>query len=348
LPLEEPHWWYGDKRSLTARLLYPLSVLFARISQNRMQRSPQKRASLPVICVGNFTAGGTGKTPLAIALADMVKAAGGQPVFLSRGHGGRFKGPHAVSLQTDHAGNVGDEPLLLANHATTVIARDRTLGADLIEREKLGTVIIMDDGLQNPGLFKDLTIAVLDGRRGIGNGHVIPSGPLRAPLAVQLLKVHALVIYGPASANLVSTLQPHILPMFEANVKPVGDVQWIAKKPLLAFAGIGNPHRFFGLLQKLGGQIVDMRSFPDHHVYSAKDADSLLRRAEELEAQLVTTTKDFVRINPETSSAHSHLKSQCRTLPIRATFSPDDANALQALINGIVQKKYYSADTEES
>jgi len=143
VPLKEPSWWYGDGNSVAALALKPIAAIYGHISQRRMCRASSKRSSLPVICAGNFTAGGTGKTPLAIVLSSMVRQAGGQPVFLSRGHGGRLKGPHHVSLQTDTAQDVGDEPLLLANHAETVISRDRTLGAQLIERDRLGSIIIM-------------------------------------------------------------------------------------------------------------------------------------------------------------------------------------------------------------
>ena len=332
MPLEEPHWWYDKRNSTLARALKPLSLIYGHVSQRRMLRPPGKIASLPVICVGNFTAGGTGKTPLVIAIAEMVRRMGGRPVFLSRGHGGRLKGPHLVLTEADNARDVGDEPLLLANHAPVVIARDRAAGAGLIERNRLGTMIIMDDGLQNPGLHKDLAIAVVDGDRGIGNAHTIPAGPLRAPLAAQLAITDAILIYGTASAELVKTLQNVQLPILNARVMPVGDLEWISAKPLLAFAGIGNPQRFFALLERLGGKIVDIRRFPDHYAYSMHDAQDLLYRAQQLGAQLVTTEKDLVRFDPQISEAHRQMRADCLVLPIRTQFMGSDETALEALI----------------
>ncbi len=336
VPLKEPSWWYGDNNGIAERAFLPIASIYGYISQHRMLRPPRKTSSLPVICVGNFTAGGTGKTPLAIVLADMVRQAGGQPVFLSRGHGGDLKGPHLISLQTDNAQNAGDEPLLLANHATTVISRDRVLGAELIERDGLGSVIIMDDGLQNPGLYKNLAIVVVDGRRGIGNGRTVPAGPLRAPMEAQLSVADALVIYGKPSKDLKTMLTPLRQPIFNATVKPFGDLTWITVKPLLAFAGIGNPQRFYALLQKLGGQVVETRSFADHHPYTADDAKGLLGHAAHLGMQLVTTEKDFVRLAPQQSEAHQRLREATRVLPICTHFSDTDAATLQGLIDRLL------------
>ena len=179
----------------------------------------------------------------------------------------------------------------------------------------------MDDGLQNPGLQKDFKIAVVDGSRGVGNGQIIPSGPLRAPLNAQLQITDAAVIYGEAPPDLKKILHAAQIPTFEATAAPAGDLEWIRKKPILAFAGIGNPQRFFKLLEKLGGQIIETRCFPDHHAYSQSDTEDLLSRAKYLNAQLATTEKDLVRFDPTTCSEHEQIILHARILPIRTLFS---------------------------
>ena len=183
--LDEPPWWYRDPPSGIATVLRPLAALYGWAAAARYWRATPYRSRLPVICVGNFTAGGTGKTPLVIHLCERLKAAGHEPVALTRGYGGRLSGPYWVNAKSDVARDVGDEALLLARAAPTLVARDRRAGAHAIETGPHPvTVIVMDDGLQNPGLAKDLTIAVVDGGRGFGNGLTMPAGPLRAPLAV--------------------------------------------------------------------------------------------------------------------------------------------------------------------
>ena len=197
---EEPSWWYNREAALAQRLLDPVARIWAWSAVRRLRTGKPHRVGLPVVCVGNFTAGGTGKTPLALYLARALADRGERPAFLTRGYGGRLRGPHVVDTALDTAADVGDEPLLLARQALTVVARDRAKGAALIAGLSglaPPTAIVMDDGLQNPGLAKDLSIAVVDARRGLGNGRVIPAGPLRAPLAAQLRIVDAIVDQSP-------------------------------------------------------------------------------------------------------------------------------------------------------
>jgi tetraacyldisaccharide 4'-kinase len=190
VPLNEPRWWYSNRWSLVPRLLNPVARVVGWSTARRWRRSDGYRATLPVVCVGNFTAGGTGKTPLALNIAECLRELGEKPVFLTRGYGGTAHGPRRVDADHDSATLVGDEAILLARTAPTFVARNRAGGAQAIEhaiaaRDCSATILIMDDGLQNPQLHKDLTIAVVDGVRGLGNGHVLPAGPLRAPLEFQ-------------------------------------------------------------------------------------------------------------------------------------------------------------------
>ena len=197
MPLNEPSWWYEAEGRMTwqAWLLSPVSKLYGWIARRRMLRYDGLKVSLPVICVGNFTAGGTGKTPLACWIADRTKGHGARPVFLTRGYGGSLSGPVWVSTDHHTAHDVGDEPLLLVRHAPVMVAANRAEGAAAIGgSDQNFDVIIMDDGLQNPSLEKDLSIAIVDGVRGFGNGCVIPAGPLRAPLKSQIAGVHAVVV----------------------------------------------------------------------------------------------------------------------------------------------------------
>ncbi len=204
--LDEPGWWYGtgadERPGLTAHVRTPvlraLSRLYGRIVEQRFHRRQPYRSRYPVICVGNFVAGGTGKTPLALLIARLIIAQGGNPVFLTRGYGGRERGPVWVSEGANAAWRFGDEPLLLARVAPTLVARDRKAGVHMIEDSGRDVAaVIMDDGLQNPALVKDLSIAVIDGVRGLGNGEVIPAGPLRAPMAFQLGLVDAIAVREP-------------------------------------------------------------------------------------------------------------------------------------------------------
>src|SRR5262245_28011309 len=224
--LDEPSWWYAQAPSRLAKVLQPLGALYGRAVAARHGRAQSYRSRLPVICVGNFTAGGTGKTPLAIDLCARLKAAGHAPVALTRGYGGRLSGPRWVNAASDVAGDVGDEPLLLARAVPTLVARDRRLGVRAIEvAPHPATVVVMDDGLQNASLVKDLAIAVVDGSRGLGNGLVLPAGPLRAPLDFQLELTDAIVVNEGAAADAAGPVTQWLRrrfagPVLRASVAP--------------------------------------------------------------------------------------------------------------------------------
>ena len=334
MPREAPSWWQDDA-GLWPRLLAPLGHLYGAGVAARFALTRPARAGVPVICIGNPTVGGAGKTPTAIATAEILASLGKRPFFLSRGYGGRTRGPHTVDPGTDTAAKVGDEPLLLARTAPTVIATKRALGA--CQAVSNGAdAIVMDDGFQNPGLAKDLSILVVDGETGIGNGRVLPAGPLRAPLAFQLERADALVVVGEGSAAdpLVEAMGRRGKPTFRAKLTPAGDVAWANGTACVAFAGIGRPDKFFATLAALGARIAEQHGFPDHHTYSEADAEALLRAAEAKAAPLVTTEKDWLRID-ESTEALRHLKAQARTLPValRIERQDDYAKLLRSVLD---------------
>ncbi|WP_342151397.1 tetraacyldisaccharide 4'-kinase [Methylorubrum sp. SB2] len=294
--MRPPDFWHRSPAHPLARLLAPAGALYGALTARRMDR-PGEAAPCPVLCVGNFTLGGAGKTPTALALARMLRDdLGRRPAFLSRGYGGRLAGPVAVDPASHSAAEVGDEPLLLAQAATTVVARDRPAGARLCA--DLGAdVIVMDDGLQNPSLRKDLSLAVVDAGAGIGNGLPFPAGPLRAPLARQWRHLGGLVLIGDGAPGeaLAREAAARGLPVHRAQLVPEAPEGW-KDRPVVAFAGIGRPQKFFDTLAGLGARIVAAKGFSDHHPYRAGDLDALRVLAQREGAHLVTTEKDAVRL----------------------------------------------------
>ncbi len=349
MPVEEPRWWYDAPDSTFARVLRPIGRLAGWITLRRWHAVASYRSNLPVICVGNFTAGGTGKTPLALEVARLLKLAGETPIFLSRGYGGVLKGPHRVELGSDSAINVGDEVLLLARNGLAFVARDRAAGAKAIEAEVAsgacaGSVIVMDDGLQNPSLAKDLTIAVVDGGRGFGNGSIVPAGPLRAALAFQMPLADVIVVNQPPTPSrsgrpLLQTLKRDFPgPVLEATPVPTVETAWLCTKPIVAFAGIGNPARFFDLLRGLGGNVVEAITFADHHPLSEADALRVLASASSHDAEIVTTEKDSARLHASTG-ARARLRTAAKVLPIKLGWSEGDEQRLASLLASALKRK---------
>ena len=341
--LDEPSWWYPQSPSRIATFLQPLGALYAWASAARYFRATPYRSRLPIICVGNFTAGGTGKTPLAIYLCERLKAAGHEPAAMTRGYGGRLSGPYWVNGRSDVARDVGDEALLLAKSAPTLIARDRRIGARAIE---VGphpvTVVVMDDGLQNPSLAKDLTIAVVDGGRGLGNGLVMPAGPLRAALEFQLELTDAIIVNeSPPVADAAGAVTEWLRhrfagPVLRASVAPAGGAEWLKGARVVAWAGIGAPQRFFATLQTLGADIVETIAFRDHQWLGEDDARRLLDLARRHSATLVTTEKDMARL----AGAHGlcgELRGASRVIPVRLALADADAERLLSLVATALQ-----------
>ena len=291
--LRAPNFWTQRRPTMVAQMLRPLGAVYGAVAARRLKRGGY-RSKLPVICIGNFTAGGAGKTPMAIWVAEELKRLGRKPAFLSRGYGGSIAGPQLVDAGRDSSRSVGDEPLMLAKVAPAVIARDRAAGARLIETLD-ADVIVMDDGLQNPSLAKDFVIAVIDAGAGLGNGLVFPAGPLRAPLAVQLPLVQVIVVIGEDAHQSVA-LPGWTGQLCRARFAAQGDTSWLRGKPVVAFAGIGRPAKFFDTLKALGADLVAARGYPDHHAYTDADARLLTAEAARHSAILVTTEKDHVRL----------------------------------------------------
>ena len=330
--MREPKFWWRDGTGL---LLAPLGAVYGAVAAARLQSSG-RQAGVPVICVGNLTIGGAGKTPTALAIAKLLLANHERPFFLSRGYGGKLAGPVEVNPASHRASDVGDEPLMLAQLAPTIVAHDRVAGAQAARRGG-ATLVIMDDGFQNPSLAKDLSILVVDSRRGIGNGRVIPAGPLRAPLRTQIARADALLVIGNtdgAAATIDIATQRGIL-VFRGRLEPDrGTVSALNGRKVLAFAGIGDPEKFFATLAEAGIETAEQQSFPDHHRYTPEEAEGLLARAQAARLMLLTTEKDLARLTGEPKLAG--LASRARALPVRLVI--EEADRFREMVLNVVRR----------
>lgn len=287
--MKTPKYWQAN--SFISKLLAPFGWIYGVLTQLRLKVHKAPKVSVPVICVGNITAGGTGKTPVAIALAKMMETEMYHPFFVSRGYGGKLQNV-VVNHKKHSAREVGDEPLLLAKQAPVVVNADRYQGAQLAIIEG-ADVVIMDDGFQNPSLAKDLSFLVFDGHYGIGNGKIIPAGPLRETLADGVKRADALIILGKDKHHLAERSN---LPVFFGHTEAVQTT--ITQPNILAFAGIGHPQKFYHTLTMQGFNVVKTVDFPDHHFYSKAELEKLVAIAHDLGVEIYTTGKDFVKIPP--------------------------------------------------
>ncbi len=311
MAMRAPDFW--QTRGAVARLLAPLGWLYGASVAVKARLARPARAQAKVICVGNLTAGGSGKTPVTIALGTFLAARGRQVFFLTRGYGGNESGPLQVTSDAE-AARVGDEALLLARTAPTILARDRAAGAALADAQ--GTdIIIMDDGHQNFALTKDLSVVVVDGQTGFGNGLMIPAGPLRESVAQGLARADAVVIVGDGDPD----LGDYAGPVLRARLTPLNDE--LRGQSLFAFAGIGRPEKFVASLQEAGVKITGTQFFADHHPYSDSEIAALKKRG-----GLVTTQKDYVRLTAEQRRGVAVLK-------VAARFN--DATLLDRLLAGV-------------
>lgn len=275
----------------------PLAAVYGAIAGHRLQRKGFD-AGIPVFCVGNYHVGGAGKTPTVLALVKLLRDLGETPVVLSRGYGGRLRGPVMVDQGRHAAADVGDEPLMLARAVPVAVARDRIDGVALA-RSQGATVIVMDDGFQNPAIAKDASLIVIDAQRGLGNACVFPAGPLRAPLPPQIARTDALIVVGggAAAAAVAAAVAAQGKPVMSAQLKADdASVASLNGKRVLAFAGIGDPVRFFRTLRASGVEVVRERVFADHHPFSQGEIETLIAEARRDALTLVTTEKDLARL----------------------------------------------------
>jgi len=311
--MKAPAFWHRPD-STAAFLLTPLELIYDSVSRLKRRTGKTETAPVPVICVGNLVAGGAGKTPVALALAAML--ADRNLAFLTRGYGGRESGPVRVDPTAHTAPDVGDEALLLARAAPTWVARDRPRGAQAALRAG-ADLIIMDDGFQNPSLAKDISLIVVDGATGFGNGRVMPAGPLRETVAKGLSRADAVILMGDDTAQAAAAIGQQ-LPIFRAQLRPVSDR--LTGRRVLAFAGIGRPQKFFDTLLEMGCKIVARHEFADHQPYKPEQIMQLCEEAAALDATPVTTEKDLVRLPPE-------ARPMVEALPVALTWDDPDAIA---------------------
>jgi tetraacyldisaccharide 4'-kinase len=290
-----PAFW-ARRPGLLSELLLPVGASWEAAGRLRQAFARPYSPPVPVVCVGNLVAGGSGKTPVALALAAHLVSRGAAVHIVTRGYGGRIGGPVRVDPARDDAAAVGDEALLLANRAPCWVARDRADGVRAAVAAG-AQMVVLDDGFQNPGIAKTLSFLVVDAAYGFGNGRVIPAGPLRESPARGLARADAVVLLGADTPPgcFESLGIGRALPVLHAVLRPVAGER-LAGARLLAFAGIGRPEKFFATLRALGAELAGTRSFPDHHPYRAGEIDRLVRAAERAQAHLVTTAKDIVRV----------------------------------------------------
>ncbi len=326
--MREPHFWtVTDKRSRAAApvlklLMSPLAMIYRRAGENRIAKTTPVDAGLPVICIGNLTLGGAGKTPVTAAVRSYYVSKDARAASLSRGYRGSLVGPARVDALTNTSAEVGDEPLMLAASGEAWISKDRPAGA--IAMKAAGVqIVIMDDGHQNPTLKKSLSIVVIDATNPFGNGHIFPKGPLRERVADGLARSDAVVLMndGPVPDALAG-FKGVVLRARLAPLEPLPPGRYVA------FAGIGRPERFFDSLQAQPGvELSEAVPYPDHHAFQPSDLSYLMKLSQERDAQLVTTDKDHVRLSPE-------VKGRVMRASVEAKF--EDEAALHALLDRVL------------
>lgn len=328
--MRPPEFWKADVSGRDAALmlralLTPVSWAYAAIAAHRFRTAVSRHAPAPVVCIGNFTVGGAGKTPISRTIRAKL---GPNAHTLSRGYGGRAIGPLRVTGDME-AAEVGDEPLLHAKDGAAWVSRDRFAGA-LAAAQAGAHVIIMDDGFQNPSLAKDLCIVAVDPAYGVGNGQVFPAGPLRERLSDGLARADAVVMlhntWSEETPEQPEWLGDFAKPVLHASLSPAGEAP---SGPLVAFAGLARPEKFFDTLEAVGADLAEAVPYPDHHPYSEDDLAWLAQLATERGARLITTEKDAARLSPE-------WRERVAVLPVAARFA--DEAALDALLAPIVSR----------
>jgi tetraacyldisaccharide 4'-kinase len=325
--MRPPEFW-ARPDDVRSRLLSPLGAMYGVAGRMRRRLVQPLRVPVPVVCVGNLTVGGTGKTPLAMDLAGRLIALGHRPHFLTRGYGGRSRGSQRVDVARHDAAEVGDEALLLAKVAPTWVARDRAEGARAAIAAGAG-LLVMDDGFQNPALAQDLALVVIDGEVGFGNRRLLPAGPLRESLEDGLARASAVVLIGEDRTG-VGRLLPPGLPTFSVELAYPPEAERFRAARVVAFAGIGRPEKFFAGLARVGAQLVATRAFADHHHYRESELQALAgEAARHGGAQLVTTAKDHVRLP-------ACWRGQVAVLPVSLRWR--EPAALERILTALIQR----------
>ena len=326
--MREPAFWYRPPSSIS-RLLTPLGAIYGAITAQRMARTGA-RAEIPVFCIGNYHVGGAGKTPTTLALAKLLRELGEQPFVVSRGYGGTLSGPVRVDGAGHTAADVGDEPLMMAAQVPVVVSRDRVAGAALA-RVQGATVVLLDDGFQNPALVKDASLIVIDASRGLGNGCVFPAGPLRAPLPPQVARTDALIVIGSGDAadGVIADVTKEGASVLRARLVPdQASLDQLREQRVLAFAGIGDPARFFATLRASGVEVIEEKIFADHHPFTPDEIERLVSEAAAKSLMLVTTEKDMARIRSDVRLR----KHADRIAAFAVTLAFDDETKLRDLV----------------
>lgn len=333
--LKTPSFWYGEGKGVEKHLpslLAPLGRLYGWAARQRFDLHYPVPLARAVICVGNLVAGGAGKTPVVMALTALLQEKGRNPHILTRGYGGTEEGPLQVAASRDTAADVGDEALLLVDAAPVWVSKSRPLGAQAAI-DTGADVIVMDDGFQNPLIYKDFSFVVVDGGAGFGNGLVFPAGPLREELAFGLSRADAAIIIGDDKADARAIIAKHVpdLPVFAASLRPVADNPDLFGKEVFAFAGIGRPEKFRDTLIAAGAMVEGWSEFPDHYAYAEEDLKELMDAAAARNAIVVTTAKDHVRL-PQ------NLRD--RVKPFRVALAWQDADAVWAALNAMFEGRF--------
>jgi len=326
---DAPPFWWKDF-AWQSFLLWPVSLVYGKLAERRMMQEHIYAAGVPVICVGNFIAGGAGKTPTTEIIAKYARKKGYRPGILTRGYGGAITVPTIVNLERHNAHDVGDEALLHAAQNMTVVSADRAIGAKLLEEQGCD-VIIMDDGFQNPSLFKDFRLVGVDAKRGLGNGFTIPAGPMRMPLKKQLIHTDAILITGKGKkgTKVVRQAARAAKPVFVSSLRVIGKTKF-KNMNVFAFAGIADAGKFFDTLTEIGANVVDSAEFSDHHVYTREECEDILDRAKKQELTVVTTSKDHARLQ---SMGEAPQRLGDETIPIPVELLPEEPDMLERILS---------------
>jgi len=303
--LKTPKFWYENniESKIKSIILFPISILWIIFSRFKSSYTKTYKSKLKVICIGNLTVGGTGKTPFAIYVFKILKELGVNPVFLTRGYGGTNKGP--VEVRKSHKfKDVGDEALLLSKVGTTIISKNRYLGAKFIEKHKKKfDVIIMDDGLQNNQLNQDIKFLLIDNNLKFGNKFCLPAGPLREPVNIGIKNVDRIILTGNSKINDTNFLKSYNIPVFESEIKIINLLK-LKNDKLFAFCGLANPNKFYQTLHENGFNIAYTKSYPDHYSYNYQEINNLILKATKYNLKLITTEKDYVKIKKNKKLIH--------------------------------------------